>query len=205
MGNISYTKTEIQITVTGIRIFRHSHNELIPLLRLIQTYAYSDLYLSHYDLILTQELHLWQTYPYLDLKLIALILIRVLYLEQSPVGVTKPMLVLRILYLYYRAYPCLTDILLVLHSLFWYFESYPGITEHTHVFWILYMYYRTYTCILDLIHIFQILFMSYRVSTGLTELILVLRNLYWSYGTYTCHTFIIISSISSIFFQQIYI
>ena len=71
MGNISYTETQIQITLTGIRIFRHSHNELIQLLRLIQTYAYSDLYLSHSDLILTQELHLWQTYPYLDLILIA--------------------------------------------------------------------------------------------------------------------------------------
>ena len=62
------------------QIFRHSHNEIIQLLRLIQTYAYSDFYLSHSDLILTQELHLWQTYPYLDLILIALILIQVLYL-----------------------------------------------------------------------------------------------------------------------------
>ena len=43
----------------------------MQLLRLIQTYAYSDLYLSHSDLILTQELLLWQTYPYLDLILIA--------------------------------------------------------------------------------------------------------------------------------------
>ena len=68
--HMSYTETQIQITVTGIRIFRHSYNELIQLLRLIRTYAYSDLYLSHSDLILTQELHLWQTYPYLDLILI---------------------------------------------------------------------------------------------------------------------------------------
>ena len=70
-----------------------------------------------------------------------LILVSDLYLFQSPVGVTEPMLVLRILYLYYIAYPCLTDLLLALQSLFWYFGSYPGITEHTRVFWILYMYY----------------------------------------------------------------
>ena len=53
-------------TVTGIIIFRHSHNELIQLLRLIQTYAYSNLYLfetpvGDTDLVLIRNLYLFRT------------------------------------------------------------------------------------------------------------------------------------------------
>ena len=56
--HMSYAYTQLKHkTIKDIRIFRHSYNELIQLLRLIQTYAYSDLYLSHSDLILTQILH----------------------------------------------------------------------------------------------------------------------------------------------------
>ena len=66
--HMSYAYTQLKHkTITDIRIFRHSYNELIQLLRIIQTYAYSDLYLSQFDLILTQILHSWQTYSYSDL------------------------------------------------------------------------------------------------------------------------------------------
>ena len=63
-----------------------------------------------------------------------------------------------ILYLYYRACPCLTDIILVLGSLFLYFESYTCITEHILVFQILYRYSETYSCISDLILVLRNLF-----------------------------------------------
>ena len=77
-------------------------------------------------------------------------------------------LVLRILYLYYGAYTCLTNLILELRSLFLYFRSYTCIMEHILVLRILYLYYGAYTC--------------------LTNLILVLRSIYLSYGSYTCRT-----------------
>ena len=66
---------------------------------------------------------------------------------------------LRILYLYYRAYPCLTDIILVLRSLFLSFETYTGLTELILVFRSTYLYFGFYTCITRHILILQILFL----------------------------------------------
>ena len=66
-----------------------------------------------------------------------------------------------VLYLYYGAYPCLTDLVLVLQNLF--------------------LYFRSYTCITELIHVFQILYMSYRAYTGLTDL---MRSLFWYKSTH---------------------
>ena len=69
------------------------------------TYTYN-------NLILTQELHLWQTYPYWILFLFRFlvyctelihvrILISSLYLFRSPVGVTEPMLIQRYINTYW--------------------------------------------------------------------------------------------------------
>ena len=63
--------------------------------------------------------------------------------SEVPVRTTKLILVLRILYLYYGAYPCLTELILVLLSLFLYFGSYTCITGHILVLRILYLYYET--------------------------------------------------------------
>ena len=98
-------------------------------------------------------------------------------------GTIELTLVLRILYLYYRAYPCLTDLILVLQSLFWCFRSYPGISEHIHVFRILYMHYRTYTCISDLTCISRNLYLSHGTYTGISEHILVIWILSLSEST----------------------
>ena len=92
---------------------------------------------------------------------------------EVPVGTTKLILIVfRILFLYYRAYTCLTDRILVLRSLFLYFGSYTCITELILVLRNLYLCYRAYSCISDLI--------------------LVLRSIYWSYGSYTCVTDLIL-------------
>ena len=90
--------------------------------------------------------------------------------------------ILCILYLSYKAYPYLTDLLLVLQSLFWYFGSYPSISEH---FRILYMYYKTYTCISDLTCILQNLYLSYGTYT-------CVQDLFLSYRSYTCVTKLIL-------------
>ena len=66
---------------------------------------------------------------------------------------------LRILYLYYRAYPCLTDIILVLWSLFLSFGTYTGLTELILVFRSTYLYFGFYTCITWHILILRILFL----------------------------------------------
>ena len=66
---------------------------------------------------------------------------------------------LRILYLYYRAYPCLTELILVFRNLYWYFGTYTGISELVLVFWSTYLYFDFYTCITGHILILQILFL----------------------------------------------
>ena len=123
------------------------------------------------------------------------------------VSTTKLILVLCILYLYYKVYPGLTELILVLHSLFLSF-GYRSTRRYYRTFcWYkstrryyrtdsLYRgtrrYYRTYTysCISDLILVFRILY---------SDLIRVLPNLYSSYGTYTCLTeHILISRILSL-------
>ena len=116
--HMSYAYTQLKHkTIIDIRIFRHSYNELIQLLRLIQTYAYSNLYLSHSDLILTQILHSWQTYSYSNL-----ILITGLCVFRSPVGVTE-LILIQNLYLYYKDYPCLAipiGTTEILGNVYWY-------------------------------------------------------------------------------------
>ena len=85
-------------------------------------------------------------------------------------------LVLRILYLCYRTYSCISDPILV--------------------FWILYLYYGSYTCIMEHILVLRILYEAYsstkvplgtthihytEVPVGTTGLILILQNLYLFY------------------------
>ena len=122
------------------------------------------------------------------------------------VSITKLILVLHILYLYYKVYPGLTELILVLRSLFlsfgyrstrryyrtfcWY-KSTRRYSEQIHytevpvgttklililVYQILFLYFESFT---------QILYVYYGTYTCLRELILVLQNLYGSYGTYT--------------------
>ena len=159
--------------------------------------------LYYNNLILTQELLLWQTYPYLDLILIAnlflsrsytysrlvvcctelihvLILISSLYLFSSPVGVTELMLIQRYLNTYWYLY--LSHI------------SRRSLQN-------LYLYYGIYTCsevpvgiieITERILVLWNLFLYgstckyYKTYTGTSYLILILRSISWSYGTYTC-------------------
>ena len=109
--------------------------------------------------------------------------------------------VFRILYLSYRAYTYLTDLILVLHNLFLYYGAYTCIR-------ILYLCYRAYNYLADLILVLQNLYFFYRyestrryykdftctkvpigttqihdteVPVGTTGLILILQNLYLFY------------------------
>ena len=80
---------------------------------------------------------------------------------------------LRVLYLYYKAYPCLTDIILVLRSLFLSFKTYAGLTELILVFRSTYSYFRSYTCITGHILILRILYGAYsgtKVPVGTTQI-----------------------------------
>ena len=70
---------------------------------------------------------------------------------EVPIGTIEIILILvfQILFLYNRAYTCLTDLILVLQSLFLYFESYTCITELILALRNLYLCYRAYSYILD--------------------------------------------------------
>ena len=60
--HMSYAYTHLKHkTITDIRIYRHSYNELIQLLMLIQTFAYSNLYLLPSDLISIADLFLFRS------------------------------------------------------------------------------------------------------------------------------------------------
>ena len=63
-----------------------------------------------------------------------------------PVGTTKLILVLSILYLFYEIYPGLTELILVLHNLYMYFKSYTCNTQLILVLRNLYGSYRSYSC-----------------------------------------------------------
>ena len=76
------------------------------------------------------------------------------------------MLVLQSIYLSYRTYTGLTELILVLRNLYWYYGTYISLTELILVLWNLYWSHGTYT--------------------DLTELILVLQNLLLSYRSYSC-------------------
>ena len=60
-------------------------------------------------------------------------------------------LVLRILYLFYRTYSCISDLIRVLRNLYMYFRSYTCLTEHILFLRILYLHYGICTCLTDLI------------------------------------------------------
>ena len=77
--------------------------------------------------------------------------------------------VLRNLYLSYRTYMGLTELILVFRSTYWYFGSYTCITG--------------LICISNLIHVIQNLYLSYGTYIGLTEHILILRILSLCEGT----------------------
>ena len=70
-------------------------------------------------------------------------------------------MVFRILYLYYGAYSCISDLILVLRSI--------------------YLSYGTYTYDTELILVFRILYLYYGAYAGITRLIILLQNLYRKY------------------------
>ena len=72
----------------------------------------------------------YRTYPYMKV----------------PVGPTKLILVLRILYLFYEVYPGLMELILVLQNLYMYFKSYTCNTELILVLRNLYGSYGSYSC-----------------------------------------------------------
>ena len=76
----------------------------------------------------------------------------------------------------------------MLQNLFLYFRSYTCVKELILVFRILYLYYRTYSCISDLILVLQSIFLHFGSYSCISDLILVLRILYLDYGAYTCLT-----------------
>ena len=85
--------------------------------------------------------------------------------------------------MYFRSYTCITELILVLRNLYLRYRANScisdtevpvGITE------------------LILILVFRILYLSYRAYTYLTDLILALRNVYLSYGSYTYITKLIL-------------
>ena len=112
-----------------------------------------------------------------------ILVLRNLFLYGSTCKYYKTILVLRILYLYYKAYPGLTELIHVLLNLFLYSKSYTYITKLIHVFQILYLSYRTYTCISNLILVLRSIYLSYEPYTCVTELIFVLRILFLCEGT----------------------
>ena len=67
--------------------------------------------------------------------------------------------VLQSIYLSYRTYIGLTELILVLRNLYWYFGSYTCVTELIHVFQILHVYYGTYIYLTELIQVLGILFL----------------------------------------------
>ena len=144
--------------------YSYSRLILIPISR--RTHTYSD------SLYAVSSLYIYEgTYThtgtsiYLVLVQISRRSYRAYTYTEVPLGTTELILVFRILYLYYGAYPCLTDNILVLRSLFLYFGSYTCITEHILVFRILYLYYRCFACITILILILQNLYLYYRYGS----------------------------------------
>ena len=90
--------------------------------------------------------------------------------------ITELILVLRNLYLCYRAYSCISDLILVLQSIFLYFGSYTCVMEHIIVLRIL---YGAYSCTKVPVDTTQ--FHYTKVPVGTTGLILILQNLYLFY------------------------
>ena len=89
-----------------------------------------------------------------------ILVLRILYLCYITYScISDLILVLRILYLDYGAYTCLTDHILVLQNLFLYIGSYTCITEHILVLRILYLCYGAYSCILDLILVLRSIYL----------------------------------------------
>ena len=141
-----------------------------------------DTELIHILILISHRTHTYAYLPsdiYLCLSLKGYILIQIS--QRTYIGLIL-ILVLRILYLHYRAYTCISDLIIVLQSLFLYFISYTCITELILVFQILYLYSGTYSCISDLILVFRILYLYYgaysyitdtEVPVGTTEIFLV--------------------------------
>ena len=99
--------------------------------------------------------------------------------------ITERILVLRNLYLRYRANSCISDIEVPVGTT----EHFAGTkvpvgtTEQIH-----YTDVLVGTTGLILILVFWILYLPYRAYTYLTDHILALRNMYLSYRSYTCFT-----------------
>ena len=70
------------------------------------------------------------------------------------------------LYMYFRFYMYITELILVLRNLYWFYGTYTGIS--------------------DLIRVLQNLYMYFRFYMYITELILVLRNLYFIEDLFFC-------------------
>ena len=123
---------------------------------------------------------------------------------EVPVGTTELILILvfRILFLYFRSYTCITELILVLRNLYLRYRdnSYisdtevpVGTTEHftgtkVPVGTIEQIHYTKVpvgTIGLILILVFWILYLHYGTCTCLTDLILVLQSIFLYFGSYT--------------------
>ena len=65
-----------------------------------------------------------------------------------PVGTTE---ILRNVYMYFRSYTCLTELILVLRNLYGSYGTYTGLTEIILVLRNLYWHYKTDYCLTDLV------------------------------------------------------
>ena len=104
------------------------------------------------------------------------------YIE-VPLGTIRLILIpfLRILYLCYKAYSCILDLILVFRILYLYLGTYSCISDLILILQSIYLYLESYTCITELILIFRILYLYYRAYNCISDFILILRNLYLFY------------------------
>ena len=85
--------------------------------------------------------------------------------------------------MYLKSYSCNTALILILQNLYLSYRTYTGLTELILLFRSTYWYFGSYTCISNLIHVIHNLYLSYETYTGLMEHILILRILSLCEGT----------------------
>ena len=93
-------------------------------------------------------------------------------------------LVLWILYLFYRTFSCISDLILVLRNLHGAYSDTKVPVGTTEILRNVYWYCGTYSCISDLIHVLQSIYLSHGSYTCVTKLILVFRILFMCKGTH---------------------
>ena len=183
--------------MTDIIIFMNSYNTFTYIIILVTNLCLIRSLVYGTELILTQILHLWQTYSYSGLPYNT-------YLSLSPIGhililisrrSSQNLCLYRDTLRYYKVYTYTIGLILILWRLHLFGgtrRNYRDITERILVLWNLSLYgstrkyYKTYTGTLYLILVLRSISWSYGTYTCITELILVFQILYFYYRTYTC-------------------